>query len=219
MSDPRRLLEDAGLDSDMKALLRSVEVPVAPDDAKLRALGELLVLKGSATASTLGALAWLKLGLGAAAVGLATFGYLMLRPSAPPPTARIVSTVTRVPGQVPSTAPDPGVMPEPLAAASAPRASGPRAQPNADSLAEEAQLLEQARRLKVSSPHAALALLDQHRQKYPRGELAAERLFLGVDVWKRLGNQAMSDKQAAALIQHFPSSVYAAQLKARRARD
>jgi hypothetical protein len=219
MRDPRRLLEEPPLDGDLAALLRSVQVPVAPDDAKLRALSKLLAFRASATGSTIGALAWLKLGLGAAAVVVGTFGYLRLRTSPPPPPAPIVSTVTRVPAQVPSTVPVPAVVPNPPAAPSAVQVSGPRARSNADSLAEEAQLLEQARRLKAASPHAALALLEQHRQKYPHGELAAERLFLGVDVWKSLGNQVMSDKQAAALIQHFPGSVYAAQLKARRVPD
>jgi TolA-binding protein len=82
-----------------------------------------------------------------------------------------------------------------------------------DSLAEEEALLEQARQLAGHSPSQALALLQQYQRRFPSGQLAAERMFLSVDVLKRLGNTTGARKQADALIRAFPSSVYAAQVK------
>jgi Tfp pilus assembly protein PilF len=88
-----------------------------------------------------------------------------------------------------------------------------------DALAEEELLLERARRESVSSPAAALELLQQHEQKFPRGQLGAERMFLRVDVLKRLGNSAAAQRQAEVLIRQYPRSVYAAQLKAKQPAD
>lgn len=219
MREPKRLLEDAEIEPEMQALLRSIAAPTAPGDEKLLALGQQLALAGASGAATIGAAGWLKLALAGGAVLLAAGGYLLLRPSAPAPTTSVLATAapsSQLP-QIASTPPAP-VLPLPSAEPAASRSSMARSEVSADSLAEEAQLLERARRVRRSAPSEALALLDQHRQKYPRGELAAERLFLSVEVWERLGNEAMSDKQAAALIQRYPGSVYATQLKARRQR-
>jgi Tfp pilus assembly protein PilF len=82
-----------------------------------------------------------------------------------------------------------------------------------DTLAEEEALLEQARRALTTSPGTALTLLRQHQQRFPAGQLTAERLFLSVDALRRTGDRAGADRQAQALLKRFPRSVYAGQLR------
>jgi hypothetical protein len=227
MIEPKRLLDDVNAPDAATGLLRSLAVPAPPNPAKqaelvqhLAALAHPPVVAAAGTALWLKALALGTLGL-AAAWGVLTLRSSPRRPESPRPaaSARAMAVALVAP---PSPAAPP---PEPLAMATAARpepsaelpAASAHSKPSArDHLADEEALLEQARRLSASSPSSALSLLRQYQQRFPAGQLAAERMFLSVDVLTRLGNAAAAQRQADALIRAFPNSVYAAQVKARR---
>jgi hypothetical protein len=83
------------------------------------------------------------------------------------------------------------------------------ATPPRDTLAEEEALLEAARRAAGHDPARALALLQRHRTQFPRGQLGAERLFLSIECYRRLGNLPAARREAEALAKSYPNSTYA----------
>jgi hypothetical protein len=66
----------------------------------------------------------------------------------------------------------------------------------------------EARETLGRSPAAALALLERHRQTYPRGALVEEREVLAVEALLRLGRRARAESRAQAFLERFPSSAY-----------
>jgi len=126
-------------------------------------------------------------------------------PAAPPASAQRVARAHDVPA--PEAAP-----PEPAAPAVAPAApAAERAKSAAprDSLAAEEALLEAARQALTRDPARSLSLLHQHRSQFPSGQLSAERMYLSVDCWQRLGNVTAAKREAAALAKYYPNSAYA----------
>ncbi|MES1177462.1 MAG: hypothetical protein ABUL62_24280 [Myxococcales bacterium] len=231
MSEPRRLLDDLNAPPEAAALLRSLSAPTPPSAAKQAELGrQLAALTSPAPIIAAGASLWVKGALVIGALGMAGAVVWALRPA---PTVVNVPTIasSNAPAAVsapvaansavapvepapPVDAARADALPSSASAASA--ASAGRSKPSPrDNLAEEEALLEQARRLAGSSPGQALTLLQQYQRRFPSGQLAAERMFLSVDVLTRLGKTAAARKQADALMRAFPSSVYAAQVKAR----
>lgn len=220
MSDPKRLLDDLGAGSDAGSLLRAMRAPEAPSPEKQAELVQRMLTPIAApVAAGMGAKAWL--GLGAALVTVGATATFFLWPAAEstppvrPPLAPVVVSARQVEGTPPEPPPQPPAIP------AAPELSPPAAPPPAvsgkpsarDTLAEEEALLEQARRALGSSPTAALGLLRQHQQRFPSGQLTAERMFLSVEALRRAGDSAGAERQAQALLKRFPSSVYAGQLR------
>ena len=224
MSEPRRLLDDANAPEEVAALLRSLSAPEAPSPAKQAALAKQFAsLASPAAVVTVGTALWVKAVVVLGVLGLAgTWAAVKSRahdsgPSVQAPLASAAPAAptalalpdlpapTDVPAATASATPSEAVSPAPSSA----HAKGPAR----DSLADEEALLEQARRAASSSPSQALGLLQQYQQRFPRGQLTAERMFLSVDVLTRLGNKSAARRQADALIRAFPASVYAAQVK------
>jgi hypothetical protein len=225
--EPTRLLHDANAPEEAASLLRSLSAPEAPSAAKQAQLAQQLAsLATPAAAATAGMALWVKAALLLGVLGIAgTWAALKLQAPGPssPPTALAPSAASVAAPAPPASEAAPAPDAPPAAAQSSAPPDSPReapvgsARPKAssrDSLAEEEALLEQARRVVGSSPSQALALLQQYQRRFPSGQLSAERMFLSVDVLRRLGNQAAARKQADALIRAFPTSVYASQVKA-----
>jgi hypothetical protein len=226
MTEPTRLLLDVNAPEEAAALLRSLSAPTPPSPAKEAALAQQLASLANtpAAVATVGTALWLKAAAVVLALGVVAV-WVSVRLSAQEPARALVpvASASAVLSALPALVGSAPALPEPAPAESAhtdaahelPVASARAKVAARDSLADEEALLEQARRLAGASPSQAFALLQQHQRRFPAGQLAAERMFLSVDVLTRLGNPAGARKQADALIRAFPNSVYAAQVKAR----
>jgi hypothetical protein len=218
MNDPKRLLDDLGTGSDASSLLRALRPAEPPSLEKQAELVQRMMTPAVAPMPAAGVRVktWVGAGVAVLACGLAATWLLSPGEPAPPVRPRLA------PATIPSLAP-PSRQPEPLpaptvrervSAVDAPPSAAVSGKPAArDTLAEEEALLEQARRALASSPGAALALLRQHQQRFPAGQLTAERMFLSVDALRRAGDRAGAERQTQALLKRFPSSVYAGQLR------
>lgn len=219
MSDPKRLLDDLGAGSDAGSLLRAMRAPEAPSAEKQAELVQRMLTPIAApVAAGIGVKAWLGAGAALATVGAAATFFLWPAaepvPPVRPPLAPVV--VSAPPVMPPEPAPQPPAVPAApeLLPPGTPPAAAVSGKPSArDTLAEEEALLEQARRALASSPTSALGLLRQHQQRFPSGQLTAERMFLSVEGLRRAGDSAGAERQAQALLKRFPSSVYAGQLR------
>lgn len=78
-----------------------------------------------------------------------------------------------------------------------------------DTLAAESALVGRARATLDASPGEALALLEDHARRFPRGELAAERDFLKIKALRRLGRADEARQHARTYATKHPSSPYA----------
>lgn len=221
MSDPKRLLDDLGAGSDAGSLLRAMRAPEAPSAAKQAELVQRMLTPVAApVAAGVGAKVWFGAGAALLVVGAAaTFFWWPAPESAPPvrpPLAPVVVSAPPVADTPPAPQEQPPAIPATpdLSPPSTPPAAAVSGKPSArDTLAEEEALLEQARRALGSSPASALGLLRQHQQRFPSGQLTAERMFLSVEALRRAGDSAGAERQAQALLKRFPSSVYAGQLR------
>lgn len=131
------------------------------------------------------------------------------RPDATPPaaTAPVVSAQAPVappkiePSPAVTAAPSPpvGALPMEPRAVTTRRASG--------RLAEEVAILSRAEKeLHAGRPSSALAVLEEHRQKFPNGELAQERIAARVHALCALGRVADAEAALARLRRVSPGS-------------
>jgi TolA-binding protein len=223
VTEPTRLLDDANAPEEVAALLSSLTAPEAPSPAKQAELAKQLAsLASPAAVVTVSTALWVKAAVVLGVLGLAgAWATVKFRahdsnPAVQAPLATAAPPASVALGAPTATAPvdAPAIQPAATPEAASPPPGSARSKSAArDSLADEEALLEQARRVASSSPSQALGLLRQYQQRFPRGQLTAERLFLSVDVLTRLGNTNAARKQADALIRAFPTSVYAAQVK------
>jgi hypothetical protein len=146
-------------------------------------------------------------------------------PAAPPPAS--VSAVTAAPpalsaAAVSSSLPAPeGVTvhaPRPPAVSALPAAASalPSAATSAaetSNLAEESALIGKARAELVANPAAALAEVDEHARRFPRGELGPEREYLRVSALRRLGRNEEARSRGERYLTLFPTSPYAASVR------
>jgi hypothetical protein len=215
VSDPKRFLDDASGAPHVAALLGALPKPQPPSAQKQAELVQRLLspIAPVPVAAGLALKGWLGVGALVVAGGLGG-AWLHSRPAALvlPPRSTSVAPLPMLPPPAiaPSAAPPNVETPSKAAVSPAPGAVKAVAR---DTLAEEETLLEQARRSLASAPGAALALLRQHQQRFPAGQLTAERLFLSVDALRRVGDRAGAERQAQALLKRFPGSVYAGQLR------
>ena len=234
------------LSSEARALLRasrSFDDPDAGDAVRVRAsvLAKVGVAVGvgagvtaatsSLAASPVAALGVAVMKVGAAIVvagGLATAGYVGLRPTVPKPTLVIVTTATapapvekRMPEAVPSVVGEPAPRAVETPTPSPPRANrarppsaarAPRATPDIEG---EARLLEQADAdLRRGDPGAALARLAEHAAKYPDGALREERDGVRVVALCRAGREAEGKAAAERFLARAPRSALATRIRA-----
>ena len=216
MNDPPRLLDQAGTDPSALALLRSLEAPAAlPAPAQVALAQQLSTMVAASSVKVATGLFWLKtVSLAAIAVGAAGGAYVWTaaraedqprtqagaQASAREPTAPVSSSATVEQPALPVVPPEAPALEE---------AKKTGAAPVRDLLAEEEALLEAARQAAARDPARALALLQRHKTQFPRGQLGAERMFLSVESYRRLGNHAAARREAEALAKHYPNSTYA----------
>jgi hypothetical protein len=79
---------------------------------------------------------------------------------------------------------------------------------NSAELGEESALLERARRALSSAPAATLVLLREHAERFPRGQLAAERHLIEVDALYRVGRKSEAIALAHQLLATSGSELY-----------
>jgi len=80
-------------------------------------------------------------------------------------------------------------------------------------LAQEALLLEDARRLLGTRPIEGLARLQEHAALYPRGKLWMERELMTVDALRRCGRRQEARQAAEALLERARGSLYEARVR------
>lgn len=107
----------------------------------------------------------------------------------------------------------PGTAPLPLApSGSAPPAASPSVS-EPDPLEEE-RLLRRGREVLASNPAQALAITQEHVQRFRKGMLAQEREILAIDALVRLGRQQEAASKAMAFVRANPRSAYHERLRA-----
>jgi hypothetical protein len=122
----------------------------------------------------------------------------------PEPSIALVPTMSAPSG--------PALRPVPTAStlAAAPRASAD----SASSLAAELASLERARAaLAAGRATDALALLDDHAARFPRGVLSTEAVVLRIDALLRAGRRANADALARQFLAANPTSPYAPRVR------
>jgi hypothetical protein len=165
--------------------------------------------------------------VGGALAGSAAVGAVWLRPAERPTPAVVssshVASTTR-PAPAPAVvensvvensvveAPAPTPAPEPRAAVSPrpSRASLPHAQAAAPStVKEELELLRAAEeRFHAGAPAQALALLDDHARRFPRGVLSEERRASRILALCQLGQVAVATSEADSFVAEHPASPF-----------
>jgi hypothetical protein len=118
--------------------------------------------------------------------------------------------------------------PPPASAASVARHGGAvqlvasaRADSSADSgsdSADEYRLLRAARQAAASDAARALSLADEHLRRFPHGMLSQERETIAIESLARLGNRTAAQQRADRFLNTFPTSPYAARIRAAVAR-
>jgi len=78
-----------------------------------------------------------------------------------------------------------------------------------DPLAAESALVTRARQALASDPAAALAAVDEHARRFPRGELAPEREYVRISALRRLGRTDEVRARATRYLTTYGSSPYA----------
>ena len=109
---------------------------------------------------------------------LFTFGLVVMRmrePDPRPEDARLVAPIEQeLPDAGETIVPNLPAVPD-LARDRAAREGQPVTDPAADALAQEMRLIHEARLQLEHDPNAALDLLEQHRTRFPEGQLTEER--------------------------------------------
>src|SRR5687768_8474941 len=195
MTELKRWLDDEDAPDHLRGLLgagrRSLPLPGAVHARSARKVAALAALPVgflallTSSGTVLAAAAGMSLGI-AASIG----GPIVFRTEAPPEasapsSAPSASPTARSPARHETNAPPPAAP-----SAVKPKASASASRSVADSLGEETELLERSRQLIGSNPNGALALVEEHARRFPRGKLAIERQLIEVDALQRAGRRA-----------------------------
>jgi len=221
------------LDADLRALFEEERASYTFDDARLGRLYrrvEAAVTFGAREAPTPtasppapaapGIAPW-KAALGAVvAFGLGVAAGGAARRPAPPDPAPPSSDASAVPVapsesvSTPAPSLEPPLVPAPRTSADA-HAGAPAlpsattSSPPASSLADEQALVDRARAaLARGRAPDALAAVDEHQRRFPRGRLAEEREILAIQALVAAGRSADARLRAARFRTTFPKSLY-----------
>ncbi len=234
MNRPTRW-RDQGPD-DVRELLRHAPRTrdLGPDDrartrARVARLGGIAAVAGGLTLMQSAALGAGLAVLTVLAVEVAPSSWFSSAPPlapAPPPAPSTVLAAAPLASAAPSSEPPLAPSPPPLDALPPRSASRrPEAPPladdapappparAADTLAEEAALLERARAALASSPSSALQRTEEHAAQYPAGKLGVERELLAIDALGRLGRRAEARARAESLLERARGSLYEERLR------
>lgn len=140
--------------------------------------------------------------------------FVALRTEAPParpPTAPV--TLNAMPEGPVDQVPESALLAAPRAQRSDEKRAPATPRP-ADSLAEEVAMLSQASaELHAGRPASALHALDEHRRKFPRGELAQERTSARIQALCALGRMNEAQTELARLARMSPDSPHLARAR------
>ena len=104
--------------------------------------------------------------------------------------------------------------PGPAAAGTHRSAASPRGgAPSARDAASELQLLERAQQTLGADPARALAIAEQHRQRYAHGEFAQEREMIAIEALMALGQTERAAARARAFARRYPDSSHLPHLR------
>ena len=213
MTAPKRWVDDADADEELRNVLRDAGGARRLDDVTRRRLGAKVA---RASAVPVAAAGWLFVKSAAAALGvvvgtasIATFTGIIdwpARPvataptSKPKPAAPPAARVTPVPvqPQLVEAPQEPKLNPEPALPSVAGGGAGAVAS-GAALLSAESLLLEQARREMRRAPAVALQIAAEHAQRFPRGQLASERTLIQIEALHRSGRDAEARTLARSL--------------------
>jgi hypothetical protein len=160
--------------------------------------------------------------------GLATAGYVALRPPPAKPVPAMIAPAREVPGpralpsvvnevessvvEAPAPMPAKAARTRPIPASNDRAARVPRVTPD---LEGEARMLEQADAdLRRGDANAALARLAEHAAKYPAGALREEREGVRVVALCRAGREAEGKTAAERFLARSPHSALATRIRA-----
>jgi len=231
MNDPKRWSEDATAGELERELLAAGQAAKLPESER-RALWASIALSVPAalTASTAAAAttqaarsgftAYLTKGaIFLAALGGLTLGAAKLLSRTEPNVAeRPLSVVTAAPHDA-AAAPlvsSAVAIPVPTSEASAAPAASearPRATPASQLLEESQAVLEARAALRGGDAARCLRLLDQARERFPRGALGQEREALAIEALSRSGQSTAARRRAQAFLQRYPQSPYSADVR------
>lgn len=227
MSAPRRLVDDPHADAELQRLLRESTGARPLDSITRRRVGSKVARAVAAPALAAGWLLFVKsagaaLGAVGAAATVATMAGVIDWPERREPPAARAPAVVEARGKVANPPPRGEAVvappPEPLGAPVElnPVPSLPLAQPSASSgssLAAESTLLEQARREMRRAPAIALHIAGEHAQRFPRGQLAAERTLIEVEALHRLGRAQQARARAEPLLRGASGTLYSERVR------
>jgi len=125
--------------------------------------------------------------------------------AAPPASGEVAPAVSAAPAASSAATEVPTVRPS---AAPVKPTSVPTAPADQD-LGVEAEMLHRARAAMRNDPARALAILSEHRSRFPRGVLAEERDALRVEALARLGKSREAERENDRFRREHPDSVHA----------
>jgi hypothetical protein len=218
MSAPERWVDDPLVDDELRDVLR--QAPKArPLDAA--AQGRLRARVARAATVPVAAAGWLivksaaatlsvAFGAGALAVAtgmveLAPRSHAVLAPSAVP--ARRAAPAKRAAPVAPPLS-EPAPEEKKLDASSVAKSAPPTASFGVGSLSAEAAMLEQARHELSRAPDVALSIAAEHATRFPRGQLAAERVMIQIEALHRLGREAEAQQLAQKVLAGKGADLY-----------
>jgi ATP-dependent helicase YprA (DUF1998 family) len=109
----------------------------------------------------------------------------------------------------------PPVVEPPRGDAAAPRSPGKASRANQPAtLAAEQALLDEAQRALAGDAPAAIAILERHAARFPRGLLAEEREAMTVRALVATGRRDEARRRAAAFVATWPSSLFRGSVEA-----
>ncbi len=220
MSDePTRWKDAEDAPAHVRVLLREGN-RVPPLRAEVRA-AVLSRIQGPppATAATAKALSpALTVGGAIAVVGIVVAGAVVARTETPeprrdPPAPFAAPASASPAAAAPSepSAPEPSATAPPSRSASPVRSRTPAARTTGsadavETLREESELVQRARKSLVGDPQAALDAVEEHARRFPRGELAPERDVLRIGALHRLGRSDEARAHGQAYLKAYPES-------------
>jgi hypothetical protein len=216
--EPKRLLDESNSQLE-RALLGAGAVPPSSRQTRAKTLAALGLAAGSATLlggaagaatlSTAAKLTWTKLVLGVSLVGAAAVpvGYYVSTQRSAPSTAATQSTAAGVRTTASGVESIDDMMEAPAALPTDPVARA--------SLTRELAALDRARMALASGDaRGALAELDAHDRKFPRGRLALEAEVLRIDALAKTGHTSEARQHAQTFVRLHPNSVLATRVRA-----
>jgi hypothetical protein len=230
VSAPRRWIDDPNTDDGLRHVLQRAPQARSLDVGTRRRLGVRVARAAALPAVAVGWL-FVKSAAAALAVVLGTGTVLVstgvvdwskpkpvVAPVLAPSRAPLAVAPVASPTPAPSVAADTADVAEPPVARApvvvAPPAPSAAPDTSARSLSAEAALLEQARREMRRDAGMALSITDEHRARFPKGQLTSERLLIQIEALHRLHRDTEARALANRLLDGPSGGLYTERVRA-----